>query len=69
LISAIGPTAARLAPAIDEPVQAQYSYQSDGTSFVARAVEDPSCEGNTLTFEAIGRVVDGQPVVTVSQLQ
>jgi hypothetical protein len=54
---------------IDEPAQAQYSYQSDGTSFIARAVEDPHCDGNTLTFEAVGRVVGGQPVITVSQLR
>jgi hypothetical protein len=43
-------------------------YSSDGTSFVARAVEDARCDGNAVTFEAVGQVVDGQPVVTVTEV-
>jgi hypothetical protein len=49
---------------IDEPSLAQYSYESDGASFVATAVGDPGCNGNIITLQVTGRITEGEPVIT-----
>ena len=43
---------------IDEPHLFQYSYESDGKSFTARAVGDLDCDGNTVTHELRGMIND-----------
>jgi hypothetical protein len=39
---------------IDEPHYFQYSYESDGKTFTARAVGDLDCDGSTVTYELRG---------------
>jgi len=39
---------------IDHPHYFQYSYESDGKSFVAKAVGDLDCDGDTVTYEISG---------------
>jgi type II secretory pathway pseudopilin PulG len=51
---------------IDEPHLFRYSYQSDGQTFTAQAVGDLDCDGQAITYELQGRVVEGNPVMTTS---
>ena len=47
---------------IDEPHLFRYEYQSDGKTFIARAVGDLDCDGTTVTHEIRGTVQpDGNP--------
>lgn len=39
----------------------QYSYESDGQTFEARAVGDLDCDGETLEYVLRGRVANGNP--------
>jgi hypothetical protein len=53
--------------AIHEPALFQYSYESDGKTFLARAVGDLDCDTTMITYELRGRVENGKPVVTLTQ--
>lgn len=48
---------------IDEPHYFQYSYKSDGKTFVATAVGDLDCDARTIKYELRGKVVNGNPEV------
>ena len=49
---------------LTEPSFFQYSYTSTSpTSYVAQAVGDLDCDGETVTYELRGTVVDGNPRV------
>ncbi len=50
---------------IDEPTLFQYSYQSDGKTFTAKAVGDLDCDGTTITYELHGTSEGGNPAVTL----
>lgn len=50
---------------ISEPHRFQYSYESDGKTFTARAVGDPSCNGSEVTYELRG-TLDGSGTPTFS---
>lgn len=52
---------------IDEPARAQYSYESDGATLTIRGVEDPECNGNVVTVEALGRIVNGELEIAQSE--
>ncbi|HWO22151.1 MAG TPA: DUF4190 domain-containing protein [Kofleriaceae bacterium] len=43
---------------IEEPHSFQYSYESDGKTFTARAVGDLDCDGDTVTYELQGALSD-----------
>lgn len=45
----------------------RYSYESDGVTFVARAVGDLDCDGQEVVYELRGEVVDGNPQVTLTK--
>jgi Tfp pilus assembly protein PilE len=51
-----------LAFQIDEPHQFQYAYESDGKTFTARAVGDPSCRGRSVSYELRGVLGDAGAV-------
>lgn len=51
--------------AIPGPTRYQYSYESDGQTFVARAVADLDCDGRTVEWRMDGVLVDGNPRVTL----
>lgn len=46
---------------IDEPSLYQYSYESDGRTFTARAVGDLDCDGTSATYELRGTSENGTP--------
>ena len=48
-----------------EPHLFRYSYQSDGKSFTAQAVGDLDCDGQTITYELQGRIVNGNAEMTI----
>ncbi len=48
-----------------EPSYYRYSYQSDGRTFNAQAVGDLDCDGQAITYELIGTIVEGNPVMTL----
>ena len=51
---------------VDAPFRFQYSYESDGTTFTATATADLDCDAlDMTTFVAHGRVVAGEPEVTI----
>jgi hypothetical protein len=54
---------------LDDDFYFQYSYESDGTTLTARAVGDPGCDGNLVTFELKGSVANGNPSFTVQEPQ
>jgi type II secretory pathway pseudopilin PulG len=43
----------------------QYAYQSDGTTFTARAVGDLDCDGVTVEYVLEGNAAGGQPTSTL----
>jgi hypothetical protein len=45
----------------------QYSYESDGKTLSARAVGDPGCDGNMVTYELKGSFANGNPSFTVQE--
>lgn len=51
--------------AIDEPHRFQYSYESDGKTFTARAVGDVRCDGNAVRYELRG-TLDGSGTTAFS---
>ena len=46
---------------IDEPSLFQYSYESDGKTFTAKAVGDLDCDGVMITYELRGTSDGGAP--------
>ncbi|MEZ4365395.1 MAG: DUF4190 domain-containing protein [Kofleriaceae bacterium] len=44
----------------------RYSYEGTATHFVARAVGDLDCDGNTIEWRVEGTIVDGNPLVEES---
>ncbi|HEU0031253.1 MAG TPA: DUF4190 domain-containing protein [Kofleriaceae bacterium] len=50
-----------------EPHRFRYSYESDGTTFTARAVGDLDCDGNEVTYEIRG-VMDRSGNATFSRM-
>jgi len=46
---------------MDRPHLFQYSYESDGRTFTAKAVGDLDCDGTTVTYELQGSSVEGNP--------
>jgi hypothetical protein len=52
---------------IDEPSLFQYSFQGNGTSFIAKAIGDLDCDGVPITYELVGSVVDGAPSVSLTE--
>jgi len=48
---------------IDEPSLFQYTYRSDGKTFLATAVGDLDCDGIMITYELRGRLENGEPRV------
>jgi hypothetical protein len=50
---------------MDEPFLFQYSYESDGKSFTAKAVGDLDCDTTMITYEARGSVVNGNLQVDI----
>jgi hypothetical protein len=44
---------------VDEPHRFRYSYESDGTTFTARAVGDLDCDASMITYTATGKYADG----------
>jgi len=50
---------------IDEPTLFQYSYQSDGKTFTAKAVGDLNCNGTTITYELHGTSANGNLSITL----
>lgn len=51
---------------LTEPSFFQYSYSGTATTFVAEAVGDLDCDGETVTYTLRGRVVEGNPVVELT---
>jgi len=47
-----------------EPFGAQLSYDSDGSTFSATAVADPSCNGSPISFRMTGHIEAGQAVIS-----
>lgn len=45
----------------------RYSYESDGQTFVARAVGDLDCDGTEITYELRGMAVGGEPTFTLTE--
>lgn len=56
-----------LAFQIDEPNLFQYAYESDGQTFTATAVGDLDCDGVAITYTLAGKVVNGNPEVTLTE--
>jgi hypothetical protein len=52
---------------IDEPTLFQYSYQSDGKTFTAKAVGDLDCDGIPITYELRGTSDGGNPAVQLTE--
>jgi hypothetical protein len=52
---------------IDEPHYFQYSYESDGKTFTAKAVGDLDCDTTMITYEAQGSALDGKPSVQITE--
>jgi hypothetical protein len=53
---------------IDEPQPYQFSYESaDGQSFTVKAIGDTNCDGKMSTTEMTGRVVEGNPQITIGE--
>jgi hypothetical protein len=53
---------------VPEPSKYQYAYQSDGQTYVARAVGDEDCDGQVVTWILKGAVgPDGLPVAKLYQ--
>jgi hypothetical protein len=52
---------------IDEPHRFQYTWDSDGKTFTAKAVGDPECTGNTVTLVLRGTSENGVPRMTLSE--
>jgi len=50
-----------------EPHQFQYSYQSDGKTFVATAVGDLDCDGRSITYKLEGKDVNGNITLTLTE--
>jgi len=50
---------------VEQPSSFQYSYQSDGWTYLARAVGDPACSGHAITLELHGSTYRGDPVFTL----
>ena len=48
---------------VHESFMFQYSYESDGNSFTAKAVGDPDCRGKTVTFTMTGTNENMYPAV------
>jgi hypothetical protein len=59
------PAWAALELQIDPPLQFQYSYQSDGLTFTAKAVGDVRCDGHPVTYTIEGSAANGSPQVKV----
>ena len=51
---------------IDEPALFQYSYTSDGSTFLATAVGDLDCDGIAITYKLEGSAPSGNPSVKLS---
>jgi len=51
---------------IDRPSLYQYSYESDGKTFTAKAVGDLDCDTIMSTYELRGTVENGEPTVTLT---
>lgn len=56
---------------IDDPNLFQYTYTSlaPGLTFKATATGDVSCSGKPVTYTLDGKIVDGNPVVTLTEPQ
>lgn len=52
---------------IDEPHLFQYSYESDGKTFTAKALGDLDCDTIFVTYELKGDVVNGTPQFTMTE--
>jgi hypothetical protein len=50
---------------VERPSLFQYSYQSDGRTYFARAVGDPDCSGHPITYELQGSTYRGDPVFSL----
>jgi hypothetical protein len=59
------PAWAALQVQIDPPFQFQYSYDSDGATFTAKAIGDVPCDGHPVTYTIEGSAPDGNPQVKV----
>jgi type II secretory pathway pseudopilin PulG len=51
---------------VDGPSLFQYSYESDGKTFTAKAVGDLDCDGVTIAYELRGTSEGGQPTATLN---
>lgn len=63
---AASPVWAALEVQIDPPFHFQYSYDSDGATFTAKAVGDVRCDGHTVTYTVEGSAPGGNPQVTIT---
>ena len=52
---------------IDEPSLFQYSYESDGKTFTAKAIGDLDCDGIMITYQLDGKAENGNPTVTLTE--
>ncbi|HEY0481586.1 MAG TPA: hypothetical protein VGD37_28915 [Kofleriaceae bacterium] len=50
-----------------DPSLFQYSYQSDGKTFTAKAVGDAGCRGEIVTYVMTGTTIRGNPVVEFTE--
>jgi hypothetical protein len=50
-----------------DPSLFQYSYQSDGQTFTAKAVGDAGCRGEIVTYTMTGKAIHGNPVVEFTE--
>jgi hypothetical protein len=59
------PAWAALELQLEPPLHFQYSYESDGATFTAKAVGDVRCDGHPVTYTASGSAPGGNPQVKV----
>lgn len=54
---------------IDAPTLFRYSYQSDGKTFIAKAVGDLDCDGIEITYELNGKIdpATNTPILTLTE--
>ena len=50
---------------VDDPHYFRYSYESDGVTYVARAVSDLDCDGEESIWEMRGAATNGNPTSTL----
>jgi hypothetical protein len=51
---------------LDEPPITQFAYTSGGPTMKAIAVDDPRCDGHTITFTMTGKIERGKPVFEIT---